>query len=126
VCSVGGSKRDHRGALCRAETRTSTDNSITDHESVTASHNDAPMNEYTSQLVGINDEDSWNNSGDGATRNLYTKRQAVDDMVNNKNSTTLTRKQRQWMARKSWGEKAIERANIVCRDTASSDNQTLH
>jgi len=59
------------------------------------------MNEYTSQLVGINDEDSWNNSGDGATRNLYTKRQAGNDMVNNKeNSTTLTRKQRQWMARK--------------------------
>jgi hypothetical protein len=76
------------------------------------------MNEYT-QLVGINDEDS----GAGDTRNLCTKRQAVDAMVNNKeNSTTLTRKQRQWMARKRRGEKAIERANIICRDTASSDS----
>ena len=45
------------------------------------------MNEYASQLVGINDEDSCNNSGDGATRNQYTKRQAGDDMVNNKENS---------------------------------------
>jgi len=74
-------------------------------------------------MVGIDEEDSCRNSIDSDTRILYTKRQAVDAMVNNKeNSTTLTRKQRQWMARKRRGEKAIERANIVCRDTASSDS----
>jgi len=124
--NIGGSKRDHRGALCRAETSAPTDNSLTDHESDTALHNDTPMNEYTSQPMGINDENSWNNSGAGDTRNLCTKRQAVDAMVNNKeNSTTLTRKQRQWMARKNRRENAVRRTNTVCRDTASSDSQTL-
>jgi hypothetical protein len=84
------------------------------------------MNEYTSQPMGINDEDGWNNSGVGDTRDLNTKRQAVDDTVNNKEkSITSTRKQRQWMARKNRRENAVRRTNTVCRDTASSDSQTL-
>jgi hypothetical protein len=74
-------------------------------------------------MVGIDEED---NGIDSDICNLYMKSQALDDTLNsNASRITSTRKQRQRMARKSRRVNAARRVNTTCRDTASSDSQTL-
>ena len=64
--------------------------------------------------MDIDDEDGGSDSGDSDNRDLYSNRQAVNDVVNNQDSNfTVTRKQRQRMASKRRRENArIQLAEI--------------
>jgi len=129
--SSHSSSSSSNSSICRAQKRAATDNSIPEYEPAPATkiHNDATMNDCTS-TVDIDDGASCSGdmckSGDSNTRNVCTKTQALHVADSNKdNKITLTRKQRQGIARRRRRENAISRANTACRETACSDSLTL-